>query len=244
MRALPRVSVCIPVYNGGQFLAETIHSVLDQTYRDFELVVLDNASTDATGRIAQSFDDARVRVEANPSTIRPARQLAGSGPPVSRPPGQTAVRGRPPAPALPGVPGGSDGGRPRARPRRRTTAHDRRARPGAGGPPRAGRPDWRSVQRGGRPARSTQRRQSDRGTRRGVVPPGALLRRRRVASATAPRDGPRPVDAAAAVWRVPRLAGDSRRVPHRPAELVRRERGGSLRAPEDDHGRARGVPAS
>jgi glycosyltransferase involved in cell wall biosynthesis len=69
MRAHPRVSVCIPVYNGEQFLAETIRSVLDQTHRDFELVVLDNASTDATGRIARSFGDARVRVETYPSTI-------------------------------------------------------------------------------------------------------------------------------------------------------------------------------
>ena len=69
MRALPRVSVCIPVYNGGRYLAETIHSVLDQTYRDFELVVLDNASTDATGRIARSFGDPRVRVETNSTTI-------------------------------------------------------------------------------------------------------------------------------------------------------------------------------
>jgi glycosyltransferase involved in cell wall biosynthesis len=61
--------VCIPVYNGQEFLAETIHSVLDQTYRDFELVVLDNASTDGTARIARSFDDARIRVEVNPTTI-------------------------------------------------------------------------------------------------------------------------------------------------------------------------------
>ena len=43
--------------------------MLDQTYRDFELVVLDNASSDATGRIAPSFNDARVRVEINPATI-------------------------------------------------------------------------------------------------------------------------------------------------------------------------------
>ena len=53
----------------GRRLAETIRSVLDQTYRDFELVVLDNASTDATGRIARSFGDARVRVATNPATI-------------------------------------------------------------------------------------------------------------------------------------------------------------------------------
>jgi glycosyltransferase involved in cell wall biosynthesis len=61
--------VCIPVYNGEQFLAETVRSVLDQTYRDFEVVILDNASTDATSRIARSFGDARVRVETNPTTI-------------------------------------------------------------------------------------------------------------------------------------------------------------------------------
>jgi hypothetical protein len=61
--------VCVPVYNGEAFLAETLRSVLDQTYRDFELVVLDNASTDATGRIARSFGDPRVRVERNPSTM-------------------------------------------------------------------------------------------------------------------------------------------------------------------------------
>jgi len=61
--------VCVPVYNGEAFLAETVRSVLDQTYRDFELVVLDNASTDATGRIARSFGDPRVRVERNPTTI-------------------------------------------------------------------------------------------------------------------------------------------------------------------------------
>ena len=69
MRALPHVSVCIPVYNGERYLAETIRSVLDQTYRDFELVVLDNASTDATDRIARSFADTRLRVETNPTTI-------------------------------------------------------------------------------------------------------------------------------------------------------------------------------
>ena len=69
MPTLPHVSVCIPVYNGERYLAETIRSVLDQTYRDFELVVLDNASTDATDRIPRSFADTRLRVETNPTTI-------------------------------------------------------------------------------------------------------------------------------------------------------------------------------
>jgi glycosyltransferase involved in cell wall biosynthesis len=66
---VPSVAVCIPVYQGEQFLAETMRSVLDQTYRDFELVVLDNASPDASGRIARGFADRRVRVETNPATL-------------------------------------------------------------------------------------------------------------------------------------------------------------------------------
>lgn len=65
----PHVSVCIPVYQGEQFLARTIRSVLDQTYRDYELVVLDNASHDGTARIARSFHDPRLRIETNQTTI-------------------------------------------------------------------------------------------------------------------------------------------------------------------------------
>ena len=69
MQKSPSVSVCIPVYNGERFLAETIRSVLDQSHRDFELVVLDNDSRDETARIARSFDDPRVRIESNTTTI-------------------------------------------------------------------------------------------------------------------------------------------------------------------------------
>jgi glycosyltransferase involved in cell wall biosynthesis len=65
----PSVSVCIPVYNGARFLPETIRSVLSQTRRDFELVVLDNNSADGSGLLARAFDDPRVRVEHNPTTL-------------------------------------------------------------------------------------------------------------------------------------------------------------------------------
>lgn len=67
--ATPSVSVCIPVYNGETYLGETIRSVLDQTYGDFELVVLDNGSSDRSGEIARSFGDRRMRIETNPSTL-------------------------------------------------------------------------------------------------------------------------------------------------------------------------------
>ena len=69
LQPVPSVSVCIPVYQGERFLAETLRSVLDQTYRDFELVVLDNASPDDSGRIARSFGDPRIRVETNLTTL-------------------------------------------------------------------------------------------------------------------------------------------------------------------------------
>jgi glycosyltransferase involved in cell wall biosynthesis len=65
----PSVSVCIPVNRGEPYLAETIRSVLDQTYRDFELVVLDNASPDRADIIARRVGDVRIRVERTSSPL-------------------------------------------------------------------------------------------------------------------------------------------------------------------------------
>jgi glycosyltransferase involved in cell wall biosynthesis len=53
----PTVSVIIPVYNGSNFLREAIDSVLAQTYTDFEIIVVDDGSTDDTGNIIRSYDD-------------------------------------------------------------------------------------------------------------------------------------------------------------------------------------------
>jgi glycosyltransferase involved in cell wall biosynthesis len=65
MSVAPRVSICVPVRNGERFLPATVRSALDQTYRDVEVVLLDNASTDATPEIMASFDDPRIRVVRN-----------------------------------------------------------------------------------------------------------------------------------------------------------------------------------
>lgn len=62
------VSVCVPAYEAGRTLEQTLRSILDQDV-DCELLVLDNASTDATGEIAASFDDPRVRVERNDTVL-------------------------------------------------------------------------------------------------------------------------------------------------------------------------------
>lgn len=66
---MPKISVCIPVYNGEAYLAQTIQSVLDQTYSDFELVIIDNASTDSTVSIVRSFDDSRIRLIQNETNV-------------------------------------------------------------------------------------------------------------------------------------------------------------------------------
>lgn len=61
----PRVSVGMPVYNGADYIAESVESVLAQSFSDFELVVCDNCSTDDTERIVRSFSDPRIRYVRN-----------------------------------------------------------------------------------------------------------------------------------------------------------------------------------
>lgn len=66
----PQVSICIPVHNGERFLELTLDSVLAQDCPDLEIVVLDNASTDATAGILERHrDDPRVRIEANETLL-------------------------------------------------------------------------------------------------------------------------------------------------------------------------------
>jgi glycosyltransferase involved in cell wall biosynthesis len=68
---VPAVSVCVPLYRKEEFIAETLKSVLAQTFTDFELVVLDNASPDRSAEIARSFADPRVTVVQHPATVSP-----------------------------------------------------------------------------------------------------------------------------------------------------------------------------
>ncbi len=63
----PLVSVLIPVYNGGEFLAATIESVLKQTYRNFELVLVNDASSDDSEKVIESFSDPRIRYIPHPT---------------------------------------------------------------------------------------------------------------------------------------------------------------------------------
>jgi glycosyltransferase involved in cell wall biosynthesis len=57
---MPKISVIIPAYNQADYLGESIQSVLHQDYKDFEIVVVDDGSTDNTAQVVREFSDPRV----------------------------------------------------------------------------------------------------------------------------------------------------------------------------------------
>jgi glycosyltransferase involved in cell wall biosynthesis len=71
MSTVPRLTIGLPVYNGETYLAESIDALLGQTYKDFELIISDNASTDGTAGICQRYaqQDPRVRYIRQPTNI-------------------------------------------------------------------------------------------------------------------------------------------------------------------------------
>jgi glycosyltransferase involved in cell wall biosynthesis len=59
---MPAISVVIPVFNGEKTIRETVNSVLNQTFSDFELIVINDGSTDSTLEILDSIQDSRLKV--------------------------------------------------------------------------------------------------------------------------------------------------------------------------------------
>ncbi len=51
----PLVSVVMPVYNAGSFIADSVESILNQTYANFEFIIVDDASTDGTYQILKQY---------------------------------------------------------------------------------------------------------------------------------------------------------------------------------------------
>lgn len=70
----PLVTVLLPVYN-NENINICIDSVLKQTFKDFELLIIDNASTDKTVEVIKSYDDSRIRLVINDENIGPTGSL-------------------------------------------------------------------------------------------------------------------------------------------------------------------------
>lgn len=81
---MPVISVVIPAYNAEGSISETITSVLQQTFTDFELVIVDDGSTDGTLKVISRFDDSRITVLS----------YANAGPQKSRNRGLAKATGR------------------------------------------------------------------------------------------------------------------------------------------------------
>jgi glycosyltransferase involved in cell wall biosynthesis len=63
------VSIIIPLYNGEPFIEATIHSVLEQTYQNIEIIVLDDGSSDNSARIVKTFSDEKIRYVLNETNL-------------------------------------------------------------------------------------------------------------------------------------------------------------------------------
>jgi glycosyltransferase involved in cell wall biosynthesis/GT2 family glycosyltransferase len=61
----PKVSIVLPTYNGAKYLRQSVDSCLNQTYKDFELIIVDDCSTDKTAAIMQTYADTRIRYIRN-----------------------------------------------------------------------------------------------------------------------------------------------------------------------------------
>jgi len=66
----PAITVLLPVYNAEAFIGEAVKSVLEQTYTDFELLIINDGSTDSSKAIIQSFNDPRIRLVENEKNLR------------------------------------------------------------------------------------------------------------------------------------------------------------------------------
>ncbi len=65
----PVVSILLPVHNGGPMLRESVESLLHQTWTDWELVAVNDGSTDGSGDVLRSYADSRIRVLDNPENM-------------------------------------------------------------------------------------------------------------------------------------------------------------------------------
>lgn len=71
----PSVTVLMTVYNGSKYLKDSVKSILNQTFRDFELLIVDDASTDDSLKMIQSYGDPRIVVHSNAVNLGQTKSL-------------------------------------------------------------------------------------------------------------------------------------------------------------------------
>jgi glycosyltransferase involved in cell wall biosynthesis len=65
----PLVSVLIPTYNSALYIKDTLESILNQTYKNLEIIVIDDASKDSTVNIVKKYKDKRIKLFVNKKNL-------------------------------------------------------------------------------------------------------------------------------------------------------------------------------
>lgn len=73
-----KVSIIMPLYNAEKYVMSTIQSLLNQTYQDFEIIVVDDCSTDNSVEIIKKLDDTRIKLYRNSENCGIAYTRIGS----------------------------------------------------------------------------------------------------------------------------------------------------------------------
>ena len=71
----PQISVVMPAYNAEKYITEAIDSILFQTFKDFEFIIINDASTDSTKDIIESYKDPRIKLVNNEQNKGVAKSL-------------------------------------------------------------------------------------------------------------------------------------------------------------------------
>lgn len=71
----PEISVVMSVYNGEKYLDQSIKSILNQTFKDYEFIIIDDGSTDYTSKILSSYKDERIKIVKNEKNIGLTKSL-------------------------------------------------------------------------------------------------------------------------------------------------------------------------
>jgi glycosyltransferase involved in cell wall biosynthesis len=66
----PKISIIMPTYNGTKYLRQAIDSIISQTFQDYELIIVDDCSTDNTREVVSSYQDPRIRYLRNEKNLR------------------------------------------------------------------------------------------------------------------------------------------------------------------------------